>query len=49
MAINTVSPVGNREVYYTHYYFEPDHYYYKVEGSPYYYGKRAGGLGCLRR
>jgi len=24
--------------YYTHYYFEPIDYYYKVEGSPYYYG-----------
>jgi len=24
--------------YYAHYYFEPNDYYYKVEGSPYYYG-----------
>jgi len=32
--------------YYTHYYYEPNDYYYKVEGSPYYYGneQKAWGL-----
>ena len=45
-ATNRLSPSATG-VYYTHYYSEPDHYYYRVEGSPYYYGNEQESWGVF--
>jgi hypothetical protein len=44
--ISRVSPSA-AGVYYAHYYNEPDHSYYKVEGSPYYYGNEQENWGVF--